>query len=238
MMQWEIEAKRGDYKLIHIPGGESMMGSPEGEAGRSASEGPRHRIQMPEFYMGRYPVTNDEYRRFIEDDPRAEEPVFWNDNSFNKPRQPVVGVTFEGAKRYCQWAGLRLPSEAEWEYACRAGTTTRYHSGDEEHDLARVAWYSRVARRRLHHVGEKEPNAFGLYDMHGNVWEWCEDDWHDDYRGAPDDGRAWVDRKRGDTRVLRGGSWFGNLPDYLRSATRYLGFSDAAEFNAGFRCAG
>ncbi len=215
-----------------------MMGSPESEAGRSESEGPCHRVVVPSFHMGRHPVTNAEYRRFLAADPKAEEPDFWNNTSFNQPRQPVVGVTFEGARQYCDWVGLRLPSEAEWEYACRAGTTTRYHSGDEEPDLERVAWHSRVAQRRLHQVGEKAPNAFGLHDMHGNVWEWCEDDWHDNYRGAPEDGRAWVDRERGDTRVLRGGSWFGNLPDYLRSASRYLGFSDNAEFNVGFRCVG
>jgi formylglycine-generating enzyme required for sulfatase activity len=235
-MNAEIEARQGGYKLCRIPGGSFMMGSPENESGRAESEGPRHAVTLPDFYMGPCPVTNEEYRRFMTAAPNVREPDFWKDNSFNMPRQPVVGITFFEAKQYCEWAGLRLPSEAEWEYACRAGTTTRYHSGDTETDLNRAAWYSRIARRRLHSVGKKVPNAFGLYDMHGNVWEWCEDDWHDTYRDAPDDGRAWTDPVRGDTRVLRGGSWFGNLSDYLRSASRHIGFLDVGEFNVGFRC--
>jgi formylglycine-generating enzyme required for sulfatase activity len=237
-VMWESsQADRGGYVLLSIPGGTFRMGSPEGEAGRAAQEGPVHSVTVPTFQLGRYPVTNREYQSFLESNPDVAPPGFWGDEEFTRPHQPVVGVTFDDATRYCAWAGLRLPSEAEWEYACRAGTATRYHHGDAESDLQRSAWYSHVAERRLHDVGEKAPNAFGLYDMHGNVWEWCEDDWHDDYVRAPADGRAWLDDPRSDDRILRGGSWFGNHADYVRSATRRSGYSALAEFNLGFRCA-
>ena len=233
----EVESKRGGYRLIFIPGGSFAMGSAESERGRLQCEGPLHRVVVPGFFLGRCPVTNSEYQFFLKDNPDVPEPVFFGDKGFNHPAQPVVGVSFDDATRYCSWAGLRLPSEAEWEYACRAGTTTRYHCGNRSTELRCVAWYSRVARRRLHAVGKKAPNAFGLYDMHGNVWEWCVDDWHDTYAGAPDDGQPWVDSVRQNTRVLRGGSWFGNHADYLRSACRRAGDAELAEFNLGFRCA-
>jgi formylglycine-generating enzyme required for sulfatase activity len=102
---------------------------------------------------------------------------------------------------------LHLPSEAEWEYACRAGTQTRYYTGDKASDPDRAGWYSGNSGSKLHAVGEKEANAFGLYDMHGNAWEWVEDDWHSNYKGAPTDGSAWVGKERGSYRVVRGGGW-------------------------------
>ena len=102
---------------------------------------------------------------------------------------------------------FRLPSESEWEYCCRAGTTTRFYTGNSESDLSRAGWYNGNSGNKTHPVGQKQPNAWGLYDMHGNVWEWCEDDYHDDYNGAPTDGSALIDNPRGSRRVLRGGSW-------------------------------
>lgn len=234
----EIEAQPSGYKLIIISSGSFLMGSPNYESGRSEHEGPLHRVEVRSFHFGRFPVTNEDYQKFLSAAPNiAREPDLWNDRDFNQPKQPVVGVSFEDAIRYCKWAGLRLPSEAEWEYACRAGSTARYCNGERKKDLSRVAWYSRVAKRRLHNVGKKEPNAFGLYDMHGNVWEWCADDWHDSYEGAPSDGIPWLDRDPGEERVLRGGSWFGNTADYLRSATRHRGLMTLGDFNIGFRCA-
>ena len=143
-----------------------------------------------------------------------------------------MGVSWRDAQAYASWAGLRLPSEAEWEYACRASTVTRFYTGDKDKDPDQAGWYDDTSGGRLHPVGEKAPNAFGLYDMHGNVWEWVNDDWHDDYDGAPKGGRAWIELP-GASRVVRGGSWDINAR-YCRSATRshddpgyrfnYLGF--------------
>jgi formylglycine-generating enzyme required for sulfatase activity len=166
-------------------------------------------------------VTNEEYGRLLKEDPKIEPPKFWAERQFNQPRQPVVGVSWEDGLRYATWAGLRLPSEAEWEYACRAGTRTRFYSGDIENDLKEVGWYSENSGKKLHPVGEKKPNAWGLYDMHGNVWEWVEDDWHDSYKKAPDDGRAWVDNPRGSFRVMRGGGWYDGA-QHCRSAVRFI----------------
>ena len=156
---------------------------------------------------------------FLNENPKTSIPEYWADRRFNQPRQPVVGVSWENAQRYAEWAGLRLPSEAEWEYACRAGTQTRYYTGDTEKELDRAGWYDENSGDKLHPVGEKEPNGFGLYDMHGSVLEWVEDDWHENYDGAPEDGRAWIDEPRGAYRVIRGGSWNLNAR-FCRSATR------------------
>ena len=221
-------------ELVLIPGGHFMMGSPQDEEGRASNEGPVHKVTVQPFYLGRYPVTNEQYARFLSANPGVEEPRFWADRQFNQPRQPVVGVSWSDAKRYAEWAGLALPSEAQWEYACRAGTETRYYSGDTEADLARVGWYRGNSDDRLHPIGEKEPNAYGLYDMHGNTWEWCEDDWHDDYKGAPTDGSAWIDQPRGANPVLRGGSW-GGYPLNCRSACRGRYLPDHGVGGRGFR---
>ena len=212
-------AEPGGYQLVRIPGGVFMMGSPESETARMDREGPQHEVKVSDFFMGRHPVTNEEYGLYLKDVADAREPAFWGDSQYNKPRQPVVGVSWEDGKRYAEWAGLRLPTEAEWEYACRAGTTTRYWTGDAEADLDRAGWYRGNSGRELHPVGEKEANRFGLHDMHGNIWEWVEDDWHDDYEGAPVDGRAWIGKPRVERRVIRGGSWDYDAR-FCRSAIR------------------
>ncbi|MGD9325028.1 MAG: SUMF1/EgtB/PvdO family nonheme iron enzyme, partial [Desulfobacterales bacterium] len=208
-----ITADLGGYELVRIPGGEFMMGSPESEEDRHESESPLHAVVVKDYFLGRYPVTNEEYGRFLNDNPDGPEPAYWADREFNQPRQPVVGVSWEDAQRYAEWAGLRLAREAEWEYACRAGTQTRYYTGDTEKDLDRAGWYVENSGYKLHPVGEKEPNEFGLYDMHGNIWEWVEDDWHGSYNSAPEDGGAWIDEPRGADRVVRGGSWDGGAQD-------------------------
>ncbi len=216
-----IYAARGGYELVRIPGGAFMMGSPPSEKERWEDEGPLHQVHVPEFYLGRYPVTNEEYGRFLEDDKKIKPPEYWANRQFNQPRQPVVGVSWEDARRYVAWAGLRLASEAEWEFACRAGTSSRFYTGDSEKDLDQAGWYGKNSGSQTHPVGEKAPNAWGLYDMHGNVWEWVEDDWHDSYKGAPDSGSAWIDKPRGSARVVRGGGWRGDAR-YCRSAVRNI----------------
>ena len=223
---------QGGYEFVKIPGGVFKMGLPEQETGRFDTEGHLHEVQVPDFYMGRYPVTNEEYARFLKANPTVTEPAYWADRKYNQPKQPVVGVSWEDARHYAAWAGLRLPGEAEWEYACRAGSKTRYYSGDKDEDLARVGWYTKNSGGQLHAVGEKEPNGFGLYDMHGNVWEWIEDDWHDNYKGAPNDGRAWVDKRRGSDRVVRGGGWYGGAQG-CRSAARSTATSTLASASPG-----
>jgi formylglycine-generating enzyme required for sulfatase activity len=226
----------GGYELVRIPGGVFRMGSSVLEAGRYKSEEPLRDVQVPDFFMGCYPVTNEEYARFLKDNPEVKEPMYWADRRFNQPKQPVVGVSWEDARRYAEWAGLRLPSEAEWEYACRAWSKTRYYSGDKEENLDRVGWYGENSGGQPHAVGEKEPNIFGLYDMHGNVYEWVEDDWYDNYKGAPKDGRAWVGKRRGSDRVIRGGGC-GNDAQHCRSAYRSNDSPCYRGYDVGFRLA-
>ena len=213
----ELELAKGvSIEFVLIPAGGSMMGSPREEEGRGENESPQHEVEIQEpFYLGRYPVTQAQYESVTGSNP----------SRFKGALRPVENVSWEDAQSFCEKLGamveqrVRLPNEAEWEYACRAGKTTRYYSGDSEEDLARVGWYSGNSGDSTHSVGEKESNALGLYDMHGNVWEWCEDDWHDNYERAPSDGSAWIDQPRSEYRVLRGGSWGGD-PRNCRSACR------------------
>lgn len=229
-----IYATKGGYELVRIPGGVFMMGSPQSEAGRYSDEGPIHEVHVPDFYMGRYPVINEEYGLFLRENLDAPEPKFWADRRLNQPRQPVVGVSWNDAQRYAKWAGLRLPSEAEWEYACRADGTTRYNKGNAKKDLARAGWYNKNSGSQTHPVGEKEPNKLGLYDIHGNVWEWVEDDWHSNYDGAPVDSGVWASQKRAANRVIRGGGWYHGAPD-CRSATRDYAWPNERGSALGFR---
>jgi formylglycine-generating enzyme required for sulfatase activity len=224
-----IISEKNAVELIRIPGGEFVMGSDVDDR-----EKPSHSVRVSAFYLSRYPVTNEEYGRYLEANPNEKKPEYWGNRQYNQPRQPVVGVSWDEAQKYCEWAGLRLPSEAEWEYACRAGTTTRYWSGDTDADLTRVGWYGGNSDKRLHSVGEKEPNPFRLYDMHGNVWEWVEDDWHDSYDGAPTDGSAWVDKERAEARVCRGGS-FNSPAERCRSALRSNDLPGRRFNDLGFR---
>jgi formylglycine-generating enzyme required for sulfatase activity len=232
-----MTAPRGGYELVRIPGGTFMMGSPETEAGRYPDE-VLHQVTLSDFYIGRYPVTNEEYGRFLAGNPDAKEPEEWSNRQFNQPRQPVVGVNWHKAKVYARWAGLTLPTEAQWEYACRAGTRTRYYTGDKEEDLDRAGWYSKNSGKATHPVGEKEPNGFGLYDMHGNVWEWCED-WCE-YKESQivtdtyQDGVVDPVCTTGSLRVIRGGSWAYGA-GRCRTASRYWGGLASRYRDLGFR---
>jgi len=224
-------------EFVKIPAGEFMMGSPGGlfkvEKGRYSDEGPVHRVTIPQpFWMGKYEVTQAQWQAvmgnnpsYFEGDHNSVEQVSWNDcQEFLKKVNARIAN-----------ANLRLPSEAEWEYACRAGSTTRFCFGDSDSQLGDYAWYTSNSGKQTHPVGQKRPNAWGLYDMHGNVWEWCEDWYHDSYNGAPSDGSAWVS-PAGTFRVLRGGSWL-DVDYYCRSASRGRNLPDI-RFNLdglGFR---
>lgn len=224
----------GKVELVYIPGGRFIMGSPKGK-GYEQLEYPQHEVTIQPFYLGRYPVTNEEYARFLKANPGKPEPIVWSSRHFNQARQPVVGVSWRDALAFADWAGGRLPTEAEWEYACRAGTTTAYYWGDSDEGIGEYAWYSANSGRATHPVGEKKPNGFGLYDMAGNVWEWVHDCWHDHYQGAPDDGSAVGVGEEG-RRVFRGGSW-SNVPGFLRSAYRDGDAPDNRGGTLGFRLA-
>jgi formylglycine-generating enzyme required for sulfatase activity len=166
-----------------------------------------------------------------------------NNPSQNKGRTlPVDTVSWDDIQQFIaklnQKTGqkYRLPSEAEWEYAARAGTTTEWSHGNDESKLGNYAWYAGNSGNKTQPVGQKLPNAFGLFDMHGNVWEWTQDCWHETYAGAPTDGSAWNTSCIADYRVLRGGSWYLK-PAYLRSASRVRNFPVFRNESYGFRLA-
>ncbi len=218
-------------EFVRIPAGDFMMGSNEDEVDRSDSEGPQHKVNIKNpFYLGKYPVTQKQWEKvmgsnssyFIDADLPVEN-VSWNDvQEFIKKLNEM-----EGIDKY------RLPSEAEREYACRAGTITRYSFGDDESKLGDYAWYGNKYDSKTHRVGQKKPNPWGLYDMHGNVWEWVQDRWHAGYEGAPSDGSAWEDGA-GSARVMRGGGW-SDFASNCRSAARDGHDPDHRFSDLGFR---
>jgi formylglycine-generating enzyme required for sulfatase activity len=179
-------------------------------------------------------VTNAQYREYLEANRGVTEPEYWADQEYNQPQQPVVGVSWHEAKAYCAWAGLQLPTEAQWEYACRAGTTTRYCTGDTEQDLAKVGWYSGNSGMRLHAVRELEPNGWGVYDVHGNVREWCNDA-SGDYTTEPRAGDALRHEPVGGARRVMRGGHFGDVARFARSAFRFALEPGRRWFGVGFR---
>ena len=223
---------RAGIAFVVIPAGEFDMGAAKSQWD---NERPVHRVGISKpFLLGKYSVTNREYQRFLEANSAIEPPQYWSNSQFNEPQQPVVGVSWEDAQVFCQWAGCRLPTEAEWEYACRAGNPGAYCFGDDESELEQYAWCGKNSGGKTQPVGQKKPNKWGLYDMHGNVWEWCQDWFASDYyKQSPK-----VDPtgpEKGDSRVLRGGSWYVD-PTSLRSAYRLGLAPDPRNYNIGFRC--
>jgi formylglycine-generating enzyme required for sulfatase activity len=209
-------------EMVALPAGEFLMGSPEKDKEGHSYERPQHRVEISHrFALGRYPATFAEYDHFCAETQR-EEPA---DQGWGRGRRPVINVSWQDAQEYVAWLSrvtgqsYRLPSEAEWEYACRAGTTTRYAFGDKI--TPKNANYGESKLGKTTDVGAYPPNPWGIHDTHGNVWEWVEDVWHGSYNGAPIDSSAWTDGGikffRG--RVYRGGSWSGS-PSGLRSASR------------------
>jgi formylglycine-generating enzyme required for sulfatase activity len=289
-------------EFVLIPAGKFVMGSSNDENGRYNDEEPQHEVTIGKpFYMGKYEVTQEQYEKLIKENP----------SNFKGARNPVEQVTWDDAQAYCKKLNektgrpVRLPSEAEWEYACRAGSKTPIHPprerrantplteeqrrrvaeliprlGNDEYavrekatrelialgkdilpilegiksdipeiqgrlesvrstfqpstDLGGVAWYNKNSDGKTHPVGGKEPNEFGLYDMLGNVLEWVDDDYHNDYTGAPMDGRAWVENPRTGGRVLRGGSW-DHSARICRSAFRSDDRHELRDSDVGFR---
>lgn len=225
-------------EMVAIPGNTFMMGSLEWEE----SEKPQHKVTIQPFFMGKYPVTQAQWG-FVATLPEVNRSLNPNPSKFPGANRPVERVSWYEAVEFCsrlsQYTGrlYSLPSEAEWEYACRAGTTTPFHFGETiTPDLANYA----RNRRETTEVGSfLVANNFGLYDMHGNVWEWCLDDWHSNYQGAPTDGSAWFNSNesllnKSGQAVIRGGSWISN-PKLCRSASRVIFYRAFHNNLIGFR---
>jgi formylglycine-generating enzyme required for sulfatase activity len=219
-----IERVKGvAIEMVKVPGGTFMMGSPETEEGRFSNEGPEHEVTIKAFYMSKYPITQAQWEAVMGNNP----------SRFKGQNRPVENISWHDAVKFFQRLSkltgkkYHLPSEAQWEYACRAGTTTPFYFGKTiTTDLANYngnytygSGPKGVYRCETTDVGSFPPNAFGLYDMHGNVWEWCADSWHDNYKNAPTDGSAWVEGGEGN-RLFRGGS-FSDAPKYCLAANRH-----------------
>jgi formylglycine-generating enzyme required for sulfatase activity/serine/threonine protein kinase len=233
-------------KMVVVPPGTFTMGSPGNERQRRDSEGPQREVTIRLFALGVHPVTFAEFDACFDDGGCSNRPY---DRNWGRGNRPLVNVTWDDAQEYVRWLSAttgeeyRLPSEAEWEYAARAGTTTRFNTGDcitREQAAYNGLRQPRGCIRdslsnRPDFSGTYPPNAWGLYDMHGNVADWVADCWNDNYRGAPTDGSAWL-RGRCDLRIQRGGNWYQS-GDLLRSASRVSSPRDYSNFYLGFRVA-
>ncbi|MDB6030946.1 MAG: hypothetical protein JWM16_1284 [Verrucomicrobiales bacterium] len=240
------------FRMVPIPAGEFLLGSPTNEPGRRADEGPQRRVRLKAFWMGACEVSWDEYQEFTEQvsirshrqsDPVAPVRLFTNKlaDAVSVPSRPyieetmgmgrigfpAINMTQHAANKYCQWLSAvtgefyRLPTEAEWEYACRAGTTSRYSFGNDDKELEKFAWFEDNSDSKYHRVGRKQPNAWGLYDMHGNVAEWTLDGYDLHAYEMLSDGvlGPYLRGSRPYPHVVRGGSWRDG-PVHLRSADR------------------
>ncbi len=232
-------------EMIAIPAGSFLMGTPSDDVRKILAIGgyskenieqwikyemPQHRATVLELAMGKYPITQEQWQAVMGNNP----------SRFSGVTYPVESVNWKDAKEFCSRLSkltgktYRLPTEAEWEYAARAGSQNLYSFGDNANQLKDYAWYGDNSSGQTQPVGKKKANAFGIYDMHGNVWEWCEDEWHENYNGAPVDGSAWVNNNSSQYRLLRGGSWYYNAY-YCRSAFRYRYDADYRYYVIGFR---
>ena len=234
--------------MILIPAGTFLMGSPKDELDRNDDEGPQHDVRVSSFFMGRYPVTQAQWR-FVAGLTQVNRELDLDPSNFKGDDHPVERVSWHDAVEFCDRLAkhtgrpYRLPTEAEWEYACRAGTQTPFYFGKTL--TTELANYNgnytyndgskgeyRETTTSVDHFGIA--NAFGLCDMHGNVREWCQDHWHSGYEGAPTDGSAWLSKDENASRVVRGGSWFDD-PWYCRSACRHYFTPDSRLDDVGFR---
>jgi formylglycine-generating enzyme required for sulfatase activity len=230
----ELMTNSIDMEFVLIPEGEFKMGSLSDEKDKDVHEGPVHSVKIEKaYYLGKYEVKQKQWREVMGSNP----------SNFQGDDLPVENVRWthiqefiiklnekEGTNKY------RLPSEAEWEYAARAGITSRYSFGDDESDLGDYAWYKSNSGNKTHPVGQKKSNSWGLYDMHGNVIEWVQDSWHFDYDGAPSDGNAWESESDSPNLypVVRGGGW-GSVAGDCRSAARLNAYAGGRSSHLGFR---
>ena len=244
--------------MMLIPGGTFLMGAPEDEDESLGSERPQHEVTVPSFYCGRYPVTQEQWR-IVAGYSQVDKSLKAVVSRFEGGDRPVEQVNWDDAQEFCRRLSIktgrdyRLPSEAEWEYACRAGTTTPFHFGETiDASIANYNAQSPILgepvygegakgeyREETTEVGIFPANEWGLHDMHGNVWEWCEDDWHDNYEGAPPDGSPWLygkstSQSKEANRLLRGGSWDLD-PRRCRSAYRLYLSREYRNHYLGFR---
>jgi formylglycine-generating enzyme required for sulfatase activity len=233
--------------MVAIPGGTFIMGSPENEEESRDNERPQHEVTIKPFAMGKYPITQAQWQAVVQL-PQVNQELKLDPSHFKGANRPVESVSWHDAVEFCARLSnhtqrpYRLPSEAEWEYACRAATKTPFHFGETiTTDLANYNGnytygngFKGVDREETTEVGSfKIANEFGLYDMHGNVWEWCQDDWHNNYESAPTNSSTWINSKAKNNKLLRGGSWDG-YPVYCRSACRVYNVSGLYNVN-GFR---
>jgi formylglycine-generating enzyme required for sulfatase activity len=227
---------RTSLEMVKIPGGMFQMGSLPDQG--HDSERPLHEVNVSEFWMSKYPVTQAQWR-FVAALPQEKIKLEANPSGFKGDNRSVERVSWHQSVEFCQRLSrytdnqYRLPSEAEWEYACRAETLTEFYFGDFL--TPELANFNGNARD-MTDVGIYKPNSFGLYDMHGNVWEWCADDWHENYKNAPINGSAWIDSdgEENNAHVLRGGSWIYS-PNRCRSACRNWDDFDGHDDVVGFR---
>ena len=245
-----------EIEMIAIAAGTFMMGSPEDELERNSSEAPQHEVNVAAFFMGKYPITQAQWKA-VAALPQINRELEPDPSKFKGDKLPIEQVSWHDAVEFCDRLSsqtgrdYRLPTEAEWEYACRAGTTTPFHFGQTiTTDLANYdgtddpdgKWSGSYGQGpKGEYRKETTPvdhfaiaNAFGLCDMHGNVWEWCQDHWHDSYEGAPMDGSAWLSENENASRVGRGGSWIV-IPRHCRSACRDPITPDNRDSFIGFR---
>jgi formylglycine-generating enzyme required for sulfatase activity len=235
-----------NFEMVAIPGGKFLMGSPDGEHGHDADEGPVHSVEIAPFWMGKYEITWDQYEIFVypemakealdrspnpdvELDGISQPTPPFVDMSFGMGKNgfPAINMTQYAALSYCKWLTAitgdfyRLPTEAEWEYACRAGTTTTYSFGNDPDQLDDYAWHYGNSDGGYKKVGTKKANPWGLHDMHGNVWEWTLDKYLPQYPVEKGQTRSnpWVRPNELYPHAVRGGSWDDD-PEDLRSAAR------------------
>ncbi|PZV14527.1 MAG: hypothetical protein DCF20_12840 [Pseudanabaena sp.] len=218
-------------EMVRIESGKFALGSPPNEIGRRDNESPISEVNVPAFYIAKFAVTQEQWVAIM-----GSNPAMFRENL----QAPVENISWLETQDFCRKLATRsqhlyrLPSESEWEYACRAGTNTAYHFGDSPSQLADYAWFSDNANKRSHPVGQKVPNPWGLYEMHGGIWEWCEDVWHDNLNGAPADGSAWISDGYASRRVRKGGSW-SNEARLCRSASREWHWQSDRYNDIGFR---